>query len=155
MSDKKHLVIERPGEPNSLPRWFAILEVAEHWCDWKLIQSGVLNSDGTPAHYGEGCWPSETCTDIETAEPTLSGFIKWDGCMEFRVSDGASDDRNQVHVCNGPESAFEIFLAWNWLLTEAHKAMAAERSDKGEGMLWQPLLAWPASLPQLSGVVAP
>jgi len=153
-NEKKHLVIARTREGDRIPIWFAILDVQEHWCDWKLIECGVLNQDGTPAHYGEGCWPSKECTDIEQAEPTLSGFIKWDGCMEFCVSRG-TDDHHQIHVCDGPESAFEIFLAWNWLLTEAHKAMAAARSDKGEGMLWRPLLAWPASQPQLSGTVAP
>ncbi len=138
MSEKKHLVIARPVEGKALPRWFAILDVSEHWCDWKLVQSGVLNADGTPAHYGEGCWPSEECADIEKAEPTLSGFIKWDGCMEFRVSDGATEDRNQVHVCNGPQSTFDIFVAWNWLLAEVHKAMVEAGADPAN-MLWKPL----------------
>lgn len=140
MTDKKHLIVRRPSEGTKLlPLWFAILDVAEHWCDWKLIQCGVLDDKNQPWHYGEGCIPQDLCTDIEKAEPTLSGFIKWDGCMEFRTSDGKTELRQQVHVCHGPEGAFEIFLAWNWLLTEAHKAMVEVRGDNGEGLLWEPL----------------
>ena len=136
-SEKKRLVIQRPRAADTIPVWFAILDVEQHWCDWKLIKCGVLNEDGTPAHYGEGCWPSEECTDIEEAEPTLSGSIKWDGCMEFCVSRG-TEEHNQIHVCNGPASAWEIFAAWNWLLTEVHKAMVDAGQDPNN-MLWEPL----------------
>lgn len=135
MTDKKHIIIERPRQAEKLPVWFAVLDVDAYWCDWKLIRCGVLNEDGTPAHYGEGCWPSEECTDIEKAEPTLSGHIKWDGCMEFSAGDGASN----VHVCDGPQSALEIFLAWNWLLTEAHEAMEEAGAKDSVNLMWEPL----------------
>jgi hypothetical protein len=136
--EKKHIVIKRPHKEGSVPIWFAILDVSQYWCDWKLIRCGVIaTEDGHPAHYGEGCWPSEECTDIEAAEPTLSGFIKWDGCMEFCASHG-TEEHNQIHVCDGPASAWEMFAAWNWLLTEAHKAMVDVGADPND-MLWEPL----------------
>lgn len=133
MTDEKHhSVAEMPrSDPNAWhPKWFAILDAGEYWCDFKLIKCCVWDSDGNPLHYGEGCYPSEECADIEKAEPTISGFIKWDGCMESRLG----SDQFALHTCDGAGSVIEIADAWLWLLSEAHAAM----TKAGRTPDWEP-----------------
>lgn len=135
---KPKTIVERPvTDPTHWrPKWFAILETSQYWCDWRLIQCGVWDTDGTPLHYGEGCYPSEECTDIERAQPTLSGHIKWDGCMEFSTGGDADGDMGTVHVCDGARSVVEVMGAWLWLLSEAHAAMVKAGAT---GLMWEPV----------------
>lgn len=134
-SDKTHVVVARPGG-ESWSRWHAILDVSPggYWCDWKLIHCEMHDSDGTPLHFGEACYADGACTDIEKAEPTFSGFVKFDGCMEFDV--GGDEDR-RVHVCSADQDVVEMMGAWVWLLSEAHKAMNEVGGEPGV-YLWDP-----------------
>lgn len=88
-------------------------KIDKHWMDFELIQPGghyqtaALPNGGTSTEYGSGrlyfqkreaSRSPEPTENIEEAERLAYGFIKWDGCHQWR-SDHESyhvDGRSQI-----------------------------------------------------------
>lgn len=60
-----------------------LMEVKPHWTDFKAyeITSEWYENDQIKYGYDNGTHPTEE--DLSKVEETISGYIKWDGCMEF------------------------------------------------------------------------
>jgi hypothetical protein len=69
------------------------------WVDFELFEvHGVPLPDEKPAEYqrrGSDMGPDLT-RDLDEAESTAQGFVKWDGCTQFEVSAVHVDSKDQL-----------------------------------------------------------
>lgn len=79
---------------------------SESWADVEVFEVAALCGDDgqRPEFERKGAMHGgDTTENLEEAEPYLSGYIKWDGCLELAFSD---------HMCGG------FFFAQHILLME-------------------------------------
>lgn len=68
-------------------------EYGHTWIHYTVYRIVAHLEDGTPFFNKRGYLASDDqVTQIEDAQITLEGFVKWDGCMEFEILD-------DVHFC--------------------------------------------------------
>ncbi len=68
--------------------WLVLYEHSEHWLDFKAYEVTGL-TDGKIPNYRTPKY--QFTEDVALAEPSITGFVKWDGCAEYDLTDG--------HVC--------------------------------------------------------
>lgn len=70
-----------------------------YWVDFELFEvHGVPHPEGKPAEYqrrDSDCGP-DLVRDLDEAEVTAGGFVKWDGCTQFEVSAVHVDSKRQL-----------------------------------------------------------
>jgi hypothetical protein len=72
------------------------------------VRSGVV--EGLPAYHDDKL---HFVTDIDAARPDVTGFVKWDGCTQFRLAPGSGlahvDSRAGLHAfCDAIDKAREL-----------------------------------------------
>ncbi len=95
---RKVVVVEWPD------LWFALRFTVrtDHWGDWELFEIVSLEK-GKGGATVVGYWPKGSSSphpstpDLDTSGPSMTGFIKWDGCLEFDTSNNEASGR--PHVC--------------------------------------------------------
>jgi hypothetical protein len=137
---KTHLELQRPAGPNDdpdCPEWFCVIDADSLWCDFKLIKAHSWGDTVMfPCERGEfvgdssrGYHRSGETSKLSEARAEVTGFVKWDGCIELQIDN---------HMCNGARSVAELHSALQWMLTEAHQAMRAHPGRSSE-LHWDPV----------------
>ena len=58
---------------------------SEGWADFKCWDVTWWTMDGE-AHFGDvGCFSEKEFASYRDAEPLLIGYVKWDGCSEWKI----------------------------------------------------------------------
>lgn len=94
--------------------WLLTYEHSEHWLDFKAYEIIAKGNDvfqgSSPIPTGKDLYqlPNlQPTDDLSLADPTVEGFVKWDGCCEFAIDH---------HVC-GAQDMLQI----TQVLQECHK----------------------------------
>lgn len=70
-----------------------------YWVDFELFEvTGVPHPEGQPAEYqrrGADTSP-DLVRDLNEAESTAEGFVKWDGCTQFEIGAVHVDSKRQL-----------------------------------------------------------
>lgn len=70
-----------------------------YWVDFELFEvTGVPHPEGKPAEYqrrGADTSP-DLVRDLDEAESTAHGFVKWDGCTQFDVESVHVDSKREL-----------------------------------------------------------
>jgi hypothetical protein len=69
------------------------------WVDFELFEvTGVPHPAGTPAEYQrrDSDHGPDLVRDLDEAESTAEGFVKWDGCTQFEVGAVHVDSKRQL-----------------------------------------------------------
>jgi hypothetical protein len=95
--------------------WCALLEGDQYWTDFKLVPACIWHADGTVGYPRiDDVSPLPPVYEPNEAEPLMSGYVKWDGCMNLEMDN---------HVCGGPDGLARLYAAMQWLLGKAHEKM--------------------------------
>lgn len=94
--------------------------VNDSWLDFKAYEAIGENEnngepdDGAKLYMGKGRRSEDNhVTDPDAAEPTISGFVKWDGCAEYAMG--------QPHFCgrSDVEAFAKVMIAIHELAGDA------------------------------------
>lgn len=99
--------------------WLVRYEVTDTWLDFEAFECTGIDTDGGKWFAKKGRRSSDDETDEpEKAEPTISGFVKWDGCSEMTLG--------RPHFCGAQDVADRAGV-----MVELHKlALLIPRVDR-------------------------
>jgi len=112
---KKKVTIDTKGEDDFGYR--VVFEVQEHWVDYKAYQCTAIGENGKEF---DCCLESGEIVptyELDKAEVTVEGYVKWDGCTEFSI--------NQTHQC-GLDMVEELAQLIYWLYRRCLQFIAEE-----------------------------
>jgi hypothetical protein len=110
----------------------------DHWCDveaWEIVAIGA--SDADPLFQRkQSCVRPDPVETTQEAERYLMGFIKWDGCSEFKFAPDKDMEfsHGHFHWC-GPDHYRKHFALLEHLYRRAQSLMKSgnfEPWNKGE-----------------------
>jgi hypothetical protein len=104
---------------DTLPEWTEESGARRtHWVDFEIFEAVGRENDGTLL-FGEHFFP-----ELEIANPTVHGFVKWDGCTQFWFGDPA-DSHDGAHV-DSKADLDKLFAAIHLARAEAAKILKME-----------------------------
>lgn len=104
---------------DGIARWLIVPSSTYHWCDFAIYEAvGHEVDDESPLFELKGRRSSAECTAWSNAcEPTMTGYIKWDGCTEFSAS---------AHFCDAAESYAKLSDVIQETMLRAHRLMSGQ-----------------------------
>lgn len=102
MSEKQPLVEQFEVNPREMGGWYVVRLRGERnkdnaftWLDFEIFDVPAADKDYKPSYYaneqfemyGGGPQTSGITEDLDAAVPSITGFVKGDGCTQFRILD--------------------------------------------------------------------
>lgn len=108
---------------DGIAQWLVVVDATYLWCDFAIYEATGWEVDNeSPLFELKNRRSSVECASWSNAcDPTMTGYVKWDGCTEFTAS---------AHFCDAADSYETLHTVIQETMNRAHQLMTKLGNDE-------------------------